>query len=42
MRPRPFASAASSISRTITSNPAWAQTWTMPEPMRPQPTTPTF
>ena len=23
-------------------NPAWAETWAMPEPMRPQPITPTF
>ena len=42
MRARPLASAASSTSRTRTSKPACAATCTIPEPMRPQPTTPTF
>src|SRR6266403_311750 len=31
-----------SISSAITSNPAVAQTWAIPEPISPQPNTPTF
>src|ERR1700730_11971061 len=31
-----------SISRDTTSNPAVAQTWAIPDPIRPQPNTPTF
>src|SRR5918994_508771 len=40
MRPRPALLAASSASTTTTSSPARAATSAMPEPMRPQPTTP--
>src|SRR5690242_19282713 len=42
MRSRPFCRAASLISRTTVGRPLAAQTWAMPEPMRPQPMTPTF
>ena len=41
MRPRPRATTSSSTSRTTTSSPARAHTSAMPEPMSPQPTTPT-
>src|SRR3989441_11326101 len=40
LRPRLTSSALASTKST--GNPAWAATWAMPEPMRPQPMTPTF
>ena len=39
MRLRPSVSAASSMSRTRTSNPAWAHAWAIPLPMFPPPRT---
>ena len=41
-RSRPRLASSSFASTTVTGNPAWAATWAMPEPMRPQPMTPTF
>src|SRR6059058_942575 len=40
--PSPASSRPWSTSRTTTSMPAWAQTWAIPWPMRPQPRTPTL
>jgi hypothetical protein len=42
MRALPAAAARSSISRTITSSPARAQTSAMPAPIKPAPITPTL
>src|SRR5271155_1426112 len=39
---RPLSTSCWETSRTITSQPDWAATWAMPEPIRPQPATPTF
>src|SRR5947209_6750254 len=41
-RPRPRLTSSALASTKRTGNPAWAATWTMPAPMRPQPITPTF
>ena len=40
--PMPLSSASWSTSRTTTSQPAWAQIWAIPWPIRPQPRTPTL
>src|SRR6516162_1203773 len=42
MDARPFFSSSSDTSRTTTGKPAAAATWAIPEPIRPQPTTPTL
>src|SRR5215469_15676704 len=42
MPAKPLSKNLCSTSRTVTSNPAVALTCAMPDPMRPQPTTPTF
>src|SRR6267154_551082 len=39
---KPFCSSSSETSRTVVSKPALAAVWAMPEPIRPQPSTPTF
>src|SRR6266851_4478573 len=39
---KPFSTRSALTSRTVTWQPACAQTWAMPEPIRPQPATPTF
>ena len=41
IRPRPASTAAWSTSRTMVRYPAWAHTCAMPEPISPQPRTPT-
>ena len=41
MRPRPAATSSSDPSTNVTRSPALAHTSTMPDPIRPAPTTPT-
>src|SRR5206468_242276 len=41
MPPRPRSSNSWLASMTVVANPAWAATWAMPEPISPQPSTPT-
>ena len=41
-RASPRVTSSSLASTNSTWNPAWADTWTIPPPMRPQPMTPTF
>ena len=42
IRPMPFSSSASETSRTTVSNPAFAAISAIPDPIRPQPRTPTL
>ncbi|OLB41260.1 MAG: hypothetical protein AUI04_08070 [Candidatus Rokubacteria bacterium 13_2_20CM_2_64_8] len=42
MLPRPRWSSSSLASTTVVTKPAWADTWAMPDPMSPQPRTPTL
>ena len=42
MRSRAFSPSSSLTSRPTVSTPAWTQTWAMPAPIVPSPTTPTF
>src|SRR5258708_31936821 len=39
---KPFCTSSCETSRTVVSKPALAAVWAMPEPIRPQPSTPTF
>src|SRR5262245_54415816 len=41
MAPRPRSRRSGLASTTVVGKPAWADTWVMPPPMSPQPTTPT-